>query len=160
MEDYLVKPVTLEQLAAALAKCRTVGKGAAQEVRVSIEPQADGALDRAVLKQLREDLGGAGAVHDVIATFLENTPAVLAALHEAAARTNADGIRRAAHKIKGTSAMLGAVRLSQLCAEIENIGRSGDVSDAMSRVTAIEEAYHAAEAALKAEVSKGLAAQS
>jgi signal transduction histidine kinase/CheY-like chemotaxis protein/HPt (histidine-containing phosphotransfer) domain-containing protein len=168
MEDYLVKPVTLEQLAAALAKCRTVGKGAAQEVRVSIEPQAvdtrgaagDGALDRAVLEQLREDLGGAGAVHDVIATFLENTPAVLAALHEAAARTNADGIRRAAHKIKGTSAMLGAVRLSQLCAEIENIGRSGDVSDAMSRVTAIEEAYHAAEAALKAEVSKGLAAQS
>jgi signal transduction histidine kinase/DNA-binding response OmpR family regulator len=149
MEDYLVKPVTLDQLSAALAKFRPLGHGTAEGVEVTaghqpVEPHgaaADGALDRAVLDQLREDLGGAAAVHDVIATFLANTPAVIAALQEAAARTDADGIWKAAHKIKGTSAMLGADGLSQLCAEIEILGRSGKVADATSRVSFIEAAY-------------------
>ena len=59
------------------------------------------------LEQLREDLGGNAPLHDVIATFLEKTPAVLAVLQDAAARADADAMRRAAHMIKGTSAMLG-----------------------------------------------------
>jgi CheY-like chemotaxis protein/HPt (histidine-containing phosphotransfer) domain-containing protein len=166
MEDYLVKPVTLDQLSAALAKCRPLGHRTAEaEVTAGHQPletagaAADGALDRAVLDQLREDLGGAATVHDVISTFLENTPAVIGELHEAAARTDADGIWKAAHKIKGTSAMLGAERLSQLCGEIEILGRSGTVSDATNRVTAIEAAYKTVEEALNAEVAKSPASR-
>jgi HPt (histidine-containing phosphotransfer) domain-containing protein len=55
--------------------------------------------------------------------------------------------------------MLGAERLSQLCGEIEILGRSGTVSDATNRVTAIEAAYKTVEEALNAEVAKSPASR-
>jgi signal transduction histidine kinase/DNA-binding response OmpR family regulator len=144
MEDYIVKPVTLDQLSAALARCRPVGRAT-----------ADRAIDRAVLEQLREDLGGTAPVGDVIATFLEKTPSVLAELRDAAARNDADGIRQTAHTLKGTSATLGARNLSGRCAEVERLGRMGDVPNAEARVSAIEASYRRVEAALRAEVARG-----
>jgi len=145
MDDYIVKPVTLDQLAEALAKCAPVARASAREAE---------ALDREVLDQLREDLGGTAALLDVIETFLEKTPPVLTALRDAAARADAGGIRQAAHMIKGTSAMLGGRELSEQCAEIERLGRIGGVPDAATRVTAVEAAYRTIEAALKAEIER------
>jgi signal transduction histidine kinase/DNA-binding response OmpR family regulator len=159
MEDYLVKPVTLDQLTAALARCRPV-RQAAGVTGVRTEPapaphelEADSPIDQSVLGQLREDLGGDAPVGEVIATFLEKTPPVLAALRDAAARTDADGIRKTAHMIKGTSAMLGARTLSERCAEIERLSRTGSVPDAVTRVKDIQASYEAVEAALKAELA-------
>ena len=145
MDDYIVKPVTLDQLAEALAKCAPVARASAREAE---------ALDREVLDQLREDLEGTAALLDVIETFLEKTPPVLTALRDAAARADAGGIRQAAHMIKGTSAMLGGRELSEQCAEIERLGRIGGVPDAATRVTAVEAAYRTIEAALKAEIER------
>jgi signal transduction histidine kinase/DNA-binding response OmpR family regulator/HPt (histidine-containing phosphotransfer) domain-containing protein len=158
MEDYLVKPVTLDQLTAALARCRPVGQAArVTGVRTGPAPaparpvpEADGPIDHGVIGQLREDLGGDAPVNEVIATFLEKTPPVLAALRDAAARSDADRIRQTAHMIKGTSAMLGARTLAERCAEIERLSRAGSVADAVTRVKDIEASYEAVEAALRA----------
>jgi len=108
----------------------------------------DSAIDRTVLDQLREDLGGSAPLHDVIATFLEKTPVALATLRDAAVRADADAMRRAAHMIKGTSAMLGARTLAEQCAELEDLGRRGIVPDAVNRVIAIDASYRKVEAAL------------
>jgi signal transduction histidine kinase/DNA-binding response OmpR family regulator len=146
MDDYIVKPVTLDQLREALAKCPTSG-GAVAET----------AIDLRVLDQLREDLGGDAPLRDVIVTYLETTPQSLEALRDAAVRADADAIRRTAHKVKGTSAMLGARPLADHCAELEHLGRSGNVTDATSRVAAIEASYRKVEAALttKVEIPRG-----
>ena len=63
MDDYIVKPVTLDRLAAALAKCRPLAAATGSEAAAAppVEKQkiaAGTALDRDVLDQLREDLGG------------------------------------------------------------------------------------------------------
>ena len=141
MDDYIVKPVTLDRLGAALAKCQP-----------RREPADDAALDRTVLDQIREDLGGTAPLRDIILTFLGKTPAVLATLHDAAMRADADAIRRAAHSLKGTSALLGARALAEQCAELERLDQSGMVADALGRVRAIEASYRKVEAALTAEV--------
>src|SRR4029077_3420588 len=91
MDDYIVKPVTLDRLAAALAKCRPLAVAAAPEAAAvsPVEKQriaADSALDRDVLDQLREDLGGTAALREVIRSFLDQTPSVLSALRDAAGR--------------------------------------------------------------------------
>jgi signal transduction histidine kinase/DNA-binding response OmpR family regulator/HPt (histidine-containing phosphotransfer) domain-containing protein len=158
MDDYIVKPVTLDRLAAALAKCRPLATAAAA-AEASAAPlgerhsvAAGTALDRDVLEQLREDLGGTAALRDVIRSFLDQTPSVLSSLRDAAARADVASIRRAAHKIKGTSSLLGARDLSEQCAEIERVGETGSIDDAGSRVTAVEASYRAIEAALKAEI--------
>jgi HPt (histidine-containing phosphotransfer) domain-containing protein len=152
MDDYIVKPVTLDRLAAALAKCRPLAAATAPEAAAT--PVAVTALDRDVLDQLREDLGGTAAVREVIRSFLDETPSVLSALRDAAARADVPSIRRAAHMIKGTSSILGARELSEQCAEIERVGQTGCIADAGSRVIAVEASYRTIEAALKAEIER------
>lgn len=152
MDDYIVKPVTLDRLAAALAKCRPLAAATAPEAAAT--PVAVTALDRDVLDQLREDLGGTAAVREVIRSFLDETPSVLSALRDAAARADVPSIRRAAHMIKGTSSILGARELSEQCAEIEHVGQTGCIADAGSRVIAVEASYRTIEAALKAEIER------
>jgi HPt (histidine-containing phosphotransfer) domain-containing protein len=159
MDDYLTKPVALDRLAAALAKCQPVSVGiaspadATKDSPIPGEGAADGiVLDRGVLDQLREDLGGAAALRDVIETFLANTPAALTTLGEAAARGDAAAIRQAAHTLKGASSFLGALALSKLCAELEDLGQATSVQDAAARVSAVEASYRVLEAALKSEL--------
>ncbi len=120
MDDCIVKPVTLDRLAAALAKCRPLAATTAPEAAAAppVEKQriaAGTAIDRDVLDQLREDLGGTAALREVIRSFLDQTPSVLSALRDAAARADVPSIRRAAHMIKGTSSILGARELSEQC---------------------------------------------
>src|SRR5262249_57765724 len=62
MDDYIVKPVTLDHLGAALAKCWPLAALAAPEAAAAppVEKKrvaAGTALDRDVLDQLREELG-------------------------------------------------------------------------------------------------------
>ncbi len=159
MDDYIVKPVTLDRLAAALANCRPLAAATAPEAAAAppVEKQriaAGTALDRDVLDQLREDLGGTAALREVIRSFLDQTPSVLSALRDAAARADVPSIRRAAHMIKGTSSILGARELSEQCAEIERVGQTGCIADAGSRVIAVEASYWTIEAALKAEIER------
>ena len=90
------------------------------------------------LDELREDLGGTAALREVIRSFLDQTPSVLSALRDAAARADVPSIRRAAHMIKGTNSTLGARELSEQCAEIERVGQTGCIADAGSRVIAVE----------------------
>jgi len=157
MDDYIAKPVTLDRLAPALAKCRPLAAATAAAVAPPVEKQriaAGTALDRDVLDHLREDLGGTAALREVIGSFLDQTPSVLSALRDAAARADVPSIRRAAHMIKGTSSILGARELSEQCAEIERVGQTGCIADARSRVIAIEASYRTIEAALKAEIGR------
>jgi CheY-like chemotaxis protein len=158
MDDYIVKPVTLDRLAVALAKCRPLAAATPEAAAAPpVEKQriaAGTAVDRDVLDQLREDLGGTATLREVIRSFLDQTPSVLSALRDAAARADVPSIRRAAHMIKGTSSTLGARELSEQCAEIERVGQTGFIADAGSRVIAIEASYRTIEAALKAEVER------
>ena len=106
-----------------------------------------------MLRELQADLGGAEALRQVIATFLDGTPRFLAALRDAAARNDASGMRQAAHALKSSSAMLGAIALSTHCGELEQFSRSGTVVDAVARVAAIEALYRAVALALEADAA-------
>ena len=149
MEDYLVKPVTLDQLRGALAKSRPVER--AREERRKPEPET---LDDVVLAQLREDLGGSAPVNQIIALFLQKAPTILAELRDAVTRGDLDAIRRSAHTIKGTGATLGARALSERCKQLEEQAQGGEVPDAAAYLSRIEEAYRAAEVALRAEITR------
>ncbi len=139
MDDYVVKPVSLDQLRHALEECRPHG------------PRPEAVLDRSVLQQLEKDLGGAEVLRDVVRTFLSDTPGLLATLRDAAAQGDAPAIQRAAHTLKASSAMLGALDLSSRCEELERLSRTESVQAAPSRVAVIEALYGAVERALKAE---------
>ncbi|WP_187276558.1 YfiR/HmsC family protein [Parahaliea maris] len=62
--------------------------------------------------------------------FLEQYPGMLDAVEDAAAAGDAPGLQRAAHALKGSSQLIGGRATAASALALENIGRSGDLSQA------------------------------
>lgn len=98
-------------------------------------------LDDQALQRLRElDPGGQGGlVARVLRAFDASARRLTQQLVEARARDDLQGIRHVAHTLKSSSASIGALDLSRLCAEIEASIRNealaslGDRLDVMDR---------------------------
>lgn len=78
-------------------------------------------LDEAALQRLR-DLDPAGKnhlLHRVLVAFENSVVRLGAQLVEARQKNDMQSVRHAVHTLKSSSASIGALRLSRLCAEIE-----------------------------------------
>jgi HPt (histidine-containing phosphotransfer) domain-containing protein len=139
MEDYLSKPVNVDALAEALARCVPL----ARAPEVADAEVADAAVDRAVLAGFAEQLGEAGeeVLREVVAVYLEDTPALIDAMRAAASTGDLDVLDRSAHTLKSSSAVVGAMELSALCQRLEADARGGAVPDAPGRVEAVASAF-------------------
>jgi PAS domain S-box-containing protein len=140
MDDYLSKPIRLEELSRALAKCRPVS---------AVEP-----LDQAVLGTLVSSLGGdeegREAVRELVETFLEDAATQMASLHGAVECGDADAARRAAHTLKSNGATFGAQPFAELCRELENLGREGQLDAAPELLGRADEEWERVREALVA----------
>ncbi len=97
----------------------------------SLDPEAVGALV--------ELLGGdAEALAEIVDACLEEGPLRLVELRQGAAAGDAVLIGRAAHTLKANAATFGAVRLEQLCRELEGRARAGDLGGAVDRAESID----------------------
>jgi HPt (histidine-containing phosphotransfer) domain-containing protein len=79
---------------------------------------SDATIDAATFAELQES-AGADFVKELVQTFLEEAPAMLAELREALAAGHADAFRRAAHSLKSNSLTFGALALAALARELE-----------------------------------------
>jgi HPt (histidine-containing phosphotransfer) domain-containing protein len=79
---------------------------------------ADTVIDAATFAEL-QDTAGAEFVGELVGTFLEEAPQMLAELRAARAAASADGFRRAAHSIKSNANTFGALRLGEMARELE-----------------------------------------
>jgi CheY-like chemotaxis protein len=157
MDDYVVKPVSLDELGRALGRCRalTPPSTAPERGNEGAGATSHDVLDHEVLDQLREDLGGTAALLPIVSTFLERGPAMLTELRHAAARGDVRAVLAASHAMKGTSATLGALALSEQCAELERLAHADSMTDVETRVAAIEMLFGAVDRALRAELAGG-----
>lgn len=84
-------------------------------------------LDEKALARLQEldPSGGSGLVARVLATYAQSLQRQLVILHTARRDADAQGQRHVAHTLKSSSASVGALKLSALCADIEHKLRDG-----------------------------------
>ena len=75
-------------------------------------------IDKGLFGEL-QDSAGADFVVELLDTFLEDAPKLLAELDSALARADAAGFRRAAHSLKSNSHTFGALALSALARDLE-----------------------------------------
>jgi HPt (histidine-containing phosphotransfer) domain-containing protein len=95
-------------------------------------------LDPRTLDELREGVGGDREFFaELVDDFLADAPAQLESLRETSASGDADGARRAAHTLKGTSRTFGAAELASICQEAEHAAAAGDLDAVLSRVEGI-----------------------
>jgi len=106
-------------------------------------------IDPAIFAELQE-AAGADFVGELIATFLEEAPQMLAELRAAQAAGSADGFRRAAHSIKSNANTFGALRLGEMARVLELGGLITDTAP----IAALDAEYARAAAALQ-ELSGG-----
>ena len=133
MDGYLSKPVQLADLAAALDG----GAGEVPGERPEGEPPDP--LDRQSLDRLRSLSAGDGDgfLGKVIHTFLASSADDLAAVRRLAAEGRWLEVGRAAHRLKGSSATLGATRVAAVCATLEkqaSAGRGQEIDPLIGRL--------------------------
>ncbi|HEX7786949.1 MAG TPA: response regulator, partial [Methylomirabilota bacterium] len=142
MDDYVAKPIRVEELVSALERChlRAEGLDSTPAGSPAREAPAGVALDRAVFDRLVGSMGGA-FVAELIATFDQDAGELIAALRCALAAGDLDGFRRAAHSLKSTSESLGANGLAAGARELEAAARAGRLEGAAGRVQALADRY-------------------
>ena len=82
-------------------------------------------LDRAVIEELQETMGEDFA-EELITTFLQEAPGMLADLEAAEKAGDAEAFRRAAHSIKSNAATFGANQLADAARVLELEGPQPD----------------------------------
>lgn len=128
MDDFLAKPVALDDLARMLQT--HAGRAPDTTASSSVEPPPPAATSTTpALDRLVEELDDVGVVATLVATYLEQLGARCDTLRTAAAETDLDGARRAAHSLKSTSATVGADDLAELTAMIERRIADDEVLD-------------------------------
>jgi two-component system, sensor histidine kinase and response regulator len=160
MDDYVSKPVKVEELEAALERWLlqdeekvepdTAAPGAASG---SVAP--DASIDQSVLEGLRElqEEGEPDVLKELIELFLEDVPSQLEALREAEERDDAKSVERTAHTLKGSSGNMGATRMATLCAELEVVGGSGSLARAPELFEQLKAEFDRVRTVLRAELS-------
>jgi PAS domain S-box-containing protein len=145
MDDYVSKPVQVEELIAALERCASHRFETATD---DASRSADAvALDRGVLERLQKEVGGgdSGFVAELIELFLSDTQSLLTQIKQALVQGEADVLERAAHTLKSSSASVGARSLAVRCDTLEGLARERKLAEGAALVRQIEAAYAQAE---------------
>jgi len=101
-----------------------------------------------------QETAGAEFVAELVGTFLEEAPVMLAELRSARAAADDARYRRAAHSLKSNSHTFGALALGSLAREIELRGLAPDPARDAEALDALEAMYGRVAAAL-GELNRG-----
>jgi CheY-like chemotaxis protein len=136
MNDYLAKPIRVDELVAAIK--RTPRRAGAPGQRAAPAP-GNGVIDATVLARLADGVGGdTQFVTDLIAQFSEDAPGLLAAARAGLEQGDADAVRRAAHTLKSNAATFGAGALAERSRELEEAAKRGELDGGPDLVEAIQ----------------------
>ena len=185
MNDYITKPVRREELAAALSKCKplednesaavadrrpnkgaSVNSDSANAGYLCEESPADSPIDFHILHSLREldDDDDPDFLGELIGIYLSDAPQHLETMKEAISLGDADSLKLASHTLKSSSANLGALSFSEVCKELEQMGRTAvesggeqvfDAGKARDRLLQAEAEWERVRAAFERELQTG-----
>ncbi len=150
MDDYVVKPVVLDDLQAALER-RPRSEAGPRGSSASLQTVNADTLNR--LRELQEP-GADGLLAELIDLFLTDTPLRLAELRQALADQDATRIAAIAHTLKGSCGNLGAERLAALTCDVERAARQELSAPADTCLAPIEEEFRLVQAALEREKTR------
>ena len=162
MDDYLPKPIRIEELIAALNKSQHApvpGSTSMQDasafaptVKESVRQEIiSSTLDTTALDQLLKLVGGdKGNYFKLLDSFLEETPKLLEGIHNAFENTDNDLLRRMSHTLKSTCRDFGALQLSNLGAKLEAISKTDSMEGVPELIEQAEMEYGSVSNALKA----------
>jgi HPt (histidine-containing phosphotransfer) domain-containing protein len=94
-------------------------------------------------------------VESLLDLFRAEIPPLLQAIAETAGSGDAGAMAKAAHGVKGCAANLGAMRMAELSANLERIGRAGGCEGSRRLLKELQLEYHQVVQALEAQAASG-----
>jgi CheY-like chemotaxis protein/HPt (histidine-containing phosphotransfer) domain-containing protein len=134
MDGYVSKPIQPQDLFQVVEQL--VPQSSAPETVLVADEPAEAIFDRAAA--LRAVGGDPGLLQELAAVFLAEYPAWMTEIREAVARQDAPTLARAAHKLKGALAPLGARAAHAAAERLESLGREGDLTHGPSACAFLE----------------------
>jgi CheY-like chemotaxis protein len=153
MDDYIAKPIRVDQLMDALRRVPVAEAAASAEAAAPQPeiPEVQTVIDPAALDSLRKTMGGKlEYLIEMVDSYREDAPKALADMRKAAASGEAALLRRAAHTLKSNSTDFGATALAHMCKELEELGKTGALEGAAERVAQAEAEYEQVRTTLEA----------
>jgi signal transduction histidine kinase/CheY-like chemotaxis protein len=154
MDDYLAKPIRVEELVVALNKSQPLGgngilttdaalRTQLRSVSPSLSiPAPEAILDPAALDKLLNLVDGdRNNLSNLIQSFLDDTSKLLSDLRRSLEIGDAELLRRTGHTLKSSGRDFGATSLSQLGKQLEDLGRNKMLAGADELVAQVETEY-------------------
>jgi CheY-like chemotaxis protein len=156
VDDYLSKPVFVEELDSTL---RRVLSGSVEVANISAHDLHAGPassslpnkiLDTAIVEELSK-IQGSGETDlfsELADQFLQQMPAWLRDLEQAARDNDTYQLRRQAHRLLGLCRQIGAERMATLCARLEQLRDEAEESELLQEVARLQSEFEATYRAL------------
>lgn len=174
MNDYISKPIQLQELAEALSKCSpqrsfestSMGKQVKvmrpkfpplPNIRQSGQNQTfkSAKIDAKILQSLRDMVrGDRVAFAEIIECYLTETLRLVQKISTAIATQDIETICKTAHQLKSSSASVGAIALAELCKALEAQGRRSKLENSLELLSQLYEEYEQVKTALEKELVK------
>lgn len=145
MDDYISKPVLLDELARVIQR-QSPSAERAIEMAQPVLSKAEAVIAQAsefrreTVERLAAAAGHAGAAM-VLGSMIDSAPRLLDGLRKALTAPDAKEFRRQAHSLKANAATVGADMLAAQLQELENLGAAGQLDEAEDKTAAAETAY-------------------
>ncbi len=160
MDDYVAKPVRRDELVGALARAGAITvvgppRGEPGRGRRVPAPASPSTCRRSPTCCRHWATGPRSTEARLIDTYLRELPRMIDQLRDAVEAGDREVLHRVAHTLKSSSASLGALPLSMMCAELEDRSRESIPADAGEVIEALDAervAVHAALAARRLEL--------
>jgi len=140
VDDYLCKPVFLEDLDVALSRLLASDEDPPIEViAADLRPSGvstGSVFDATIVEELSKigEPGEPDLFTELASQFLDQMPVWLNEIRSAASHGDAKTVRRLAHKLLGLCRQIGAQRIARVCDELESIGATSENSDMLREV--------------------------
>jgi len=153
MDDYITKPVSVEAIGNILERWIKPSSIRAGE-RASAGPAERPVLDPDRFGVLRElDAGDGDLLGTIIHEYVNDATRLLASIRAAIAEGDPQTVEQHSHTLKGSSANLGAVGLTEICGKLEALGRAAALGTAPRLVEEANAEFERVRTALTLEAS-------
>ena len=161
--DFITKPVQpvllghraryLVRASQAQAGIRLLDR--AEAISRSEPHDVEGPIDTMVIEGLRSMKRQQQSIlSQVINAYLFASPQLIDRLREAASKGDEAELQHAAQALKSSSSNVGARYLSELCKQLEDEARAGDIEDAVVHVARIESEFQCVHVVLMPEIKQ------
>lgn len=168
MDDFMMKPFMLGSLKQKMASAEEeFAGGVRSNTGMSHIPEAEAEsissstdhvdhvdlvdlVDRSVLRSLASMVAENDSEYlkELLNDYLTDAERLRSEINEAMTSDNSMALRHAAHSLKSTSAMFGAMRLSELCARFESAAIEQNIASVQSQLDEFDSTLQAVHSAL------------